>query len=389
MSAAGSAAVTRPPAPCMGRQARRSNPMALRGARRFSDAQRLRQHAAAPCNVQGNREGMPPAPAARRRLIAPCTPCLLAPATARPRVMKRPLRATSPVARSILSSPHLSLHAPSRSQAMVATTASRPSALLDYGGKLLPLSASALQQSAILASLETRSEGGRKLLKLDSAQLASLQRLCGHALTPLNVERFLTCLAGPSTLCFCSEVRCGVCGVDHPSQRALAPNWAGIRAAVRPPAPSPAPPPPPASTRLSPPAAAASRLRYAFDSPALTPGPRRPRRSSRSSRSSSWPTGLTRTSCGRGAFAPAAARPPARRQLPPARHLPRALMPLAPRRPRARPPPPTPPPGPTLVAAGATSGCASCCRACPTGRRSATAARRRPARRWRRACSTA
>lgn len=82
-------------------------------------------------------------------------------------------------------------------------------ALLEFGNRLFPLHSAALRQSSVLDSLQCRPEGpgGKRVLKLDSSQLASLQRLVGPGLTPLNVERFLSALSGGALEKSCSEVR--------------------------------------------------------------------------------------------------------------------------------------------------------------------------------------
>lgn len=86
----------------------------------------------------------------------------------------------------------------------------RPAALLEYGGKRLPVSNKAVERSEVLSSLLRQAVGPVPTLALDSSQVASLQRLVGQPLPPLSLERFLAALGSGSgqrtVLERCSEV---------------------------------------------------------------------------------------------------------------------------------------------------------------------------------------
>lgn len=89
-----------------------------------------------------------------------------------------------------------------------------PAALLEYGGRRLPVSSACLERSEVLSSLlrqaVTAPGESKPCLALDSTQVASLQRLVGQPLPPLSLERFLAALGSGSgqktVLERCSEV---------------------------------------------------------------------------------------------------------------------------------------------------------------------------------------
>lgn len=76
-------------------------------------------------------------------------------------------------------------------------------AALEFRGRLFPLPSTTLSKSSVLSS-QCAHEGGRRVVRLDSGQLESLQRFCGP-LAPLQIERFIAALAGAG-LEHCSEV---------------------------------------------------------------------------------------------------------------------------------------------------------------------------------------